>query len=50
MYILDTAVRFLITISAAVKVRVVIVWLRSQTSLYDDVSTGKCIPSSEQSS
>ena len=39
MYILDTAVRFLITISAAVKVRVVIVWLRSQTSLYDDVST-----------
>ena len=50
MYILDTVVRFHITINAAIKVRMVIVWLRSQTSLYDDVSAGKCIPNSKQSS
>lgn len=48
MYVLDTVVRFHTTISAAIKVRMVIVRLRSQTSLYDDVSTGKCIPNSKQ--
>ena len=50
MDILDIVVRFYITVGPSVKVQMVIVWLRSQTSLYDDVSMGKCIPSSRQSS
>lgn len=45
MDIQDMVLRFYIAISPTLTVQMVMIWLRSQTSLYD-VSMGKCIQSS----
>lgn len=50
VYVLDTIGWFHTTISAAIKVRMVIVRSLGAKLACDDVSTGKCIPNSKQSS